>query len=205
MSPSHYISMRNIEGQPEYMYTHSYLGNGLMSARRSILMGNFSVEESSQIQQTLLKNPSHSVRSSCLGSLGNSTYIWNFDHNHFHVTFDNSYEDPFLSCYFGVKQFVLNSHIDQPEELLHRQIVAVSYFYDRMKDIRVVKQDSATVKVRDFFHYAENVCNGMMRFRKQSPFLCMDLVYIASYLHDGLGLPLHMDIQVSHSISIYFP
>lgn len=194
MSPPGRIAKHQIEGEPEYIYTHSYLGNGLMSARYSILLehshGQQSVEKPGLIGNRLY------VRSPCFKSLTNGTNIWKFNDNWFHISHHQNSYDPFEDCYEQVANFVIESRIDQPKELAHREVYAMSYFYDRMKDIRVLKHEQGYIKVRDYFRYAEHICNGMIKFKKQSPFLCLDLTYIASYLHDGLGLPLHKDILV---------
>lgn len=197
MSPPGFIAKHNIEGEPEYIYTHSYLGNGLMSARESILISNSetSVDEIDSGRNFTLLD--HHIVSPCFKILSNGTSVWKFNDNVFHISYDHSVPDPFSECYQEAQQFVESSNIDKPEELIHRQVYAMSYFYDRMKDIKVLKHEFGYIKVRDYFLYAEHVCNGVIRVRKQSAFLCLDLTYMAAYLHDGLGLPLHKDILVS--------
>ena len=193
MSPPSYISKQNIEGEPEYIYTHSYLGNGLMSARQSILL-DFSLQSTDSSNSPIAN---YRIVSPCFKMLGNNTDVWKFNDNLFHISYDNFVSDPFSECYQQAQEFVEGCNIDKPEELAHRQVYAMSYFYDRMKDIKVLKGESGYIKVRDYFLYAEHVCNGSIKLRKQSAFLCLDLTYIAAYLHDGLGLPLHKDILVS--------
>lgn len=198
-SPCDFIVKRYIEGEPEYIYTHSYLGNGLMSARKSILLKNFtkSLDLSDYTCGPGGNQLDYCIASPCFKLLGNQTDIWKFSGNIFHITSDNSVKDSFEECYIDAQRFVANSNIDKSEELLYRNIYAMGYFYDRMKDIRVVKKEQGYVKVRDFFTYAENICTGVIKVRKQSSFLCLDLLYIFSYLHHGLGLALHKDILVT--------
>lgn len=198
MSPPGYISKRNIEGEPEFIYTYSYLGNGLMSARQSIML-DYSLVEVEQPTDTLKSSSTlnYHILSPCFKTLANETAVWKFNEHLFHVNYDNSVADSFTKCYEQAQDFVERCNIDKTEELSHRIVYAMSYFYDRMKDIKVIKHDHGYIKVRDYFLYAEHVCNGSIKLRKQSAFLCLDLTYIAAYLHDGLGLPLHKDILVS--------
>ncbi|UXI17262.1 putative RAS-like protein [Sarcoptes scabiei] len=201
---SHYIVQRSIEGELEFLYTHSYLGNGLMAARKAILSHNNQFAEKNHSEKNT-KNYGYyerTVKSPCFKSLGNETLIWKQDRDIYHIRYNESItNNPWKECLQIVHRFVLRSNIDQPEELKFREIYAMSYFYDRMKDIRVVKHESGRVKIRDFFIYADHVCNGAIKLRKQSPFLCLDLIYIASYLHDGLGLPMNKDIMLVKKIN----
>ena len=193
MSPPGFIAKHNIEGEPEYIYAYSYLGNGLMSARQSILIKNSEIDSGHNF--SLLD---YHISSPCFKIFkSNVSYVWKFNDNLFHINYDNSFLNAFSGCYQEVQEFIEGSNIDKPEELVHRQVYAMSYFYDRMKDIKVIKQEFGHIKVRDYFLYAEHVCNGIIKLRKQSAFLCLDLTYIAAYLHDGLGLPLHKDILVN--------
>lgn len=148
------------------------------------------------------------------GGNGNASTKWSFNGHHFTISSlkdeeeedgndnnnNNNGSSAFAACYSAAQAFVDDSSIDRPAELAHRLVYAMSYFYDRMKDIKVVREESALIKVRDYFLYAEHICDGMIRMRKH-PFLCLDLTYIAAYLHDGLGLPLHKDILVSSFFS----
>lgn len=197
-SPKDFIVKRNIEGEPEFMYTHSYLGNGLMSARQSILLQNYTTEKRKLVTHLVGDRAHHlvDVNSACFQALGDRSEVWQFQQLHFNLTYADGFESPYKECYREVGSFVEFANIDKPDELVEREVYAMGYFYDRMKDIRVVRNESGLIKVRDYVNYAENVCNGVIRLRKQSIFLCLDLVYISSYLHDGLGLPLHKDITV---------
>ena len=210
MSPPGFITRQHIEGEPEYIYSHSYLGNGLMSAREAILLRYSKVIEEergffSSEHHHHLEKVHYRVMSPCFRSLGNhsSTSWTSFNGHRFTIGYDRSVaaekygSSDFAACYQAAQHLVDASAIDRPPELAQRAVYAMSYFYDRMKDIRVVREESGYVKVRDYFRYAEHLCGGTIRLKRQSPFLCLDLAYIAAYLHDGLGLPLHKDILVS--------
>lgn len=181
-----------------------------MSAREAILLkysGRLNrAEEALQDGNALeeLGQPLHyHVSSPCFRSLGNLTTSWTSFNNHrFTIAYDgegedNDEESAFAACYQAAQRFVDASSVDRPAELAHRQVYAMSYFYDRMKDIKVIKEESGWIKVRDYFRYGEHLCGGTIRMKRQSAFLCLDLAYIAAYLHDGLGLPLHKDLLVS--------
>ncbi|XP_046908948.2 ectonucleoside triphosphate diphosphohydrolase 5 [Dermatophagoides farinae] len=198
-----YIVQRNIEGEQEFIYTHSYLGLGLMSARRSILANDIDHSKSSSIKTEYNHHHEYWIRSPCFKILHNETYHWQQDQIVFHIQYNNDGDGQrtWFECLSRVEHFVIDANIDRPEELQHREIYAISYFYDRMKDIKVIRNDSGRVRVGDFFLYAENVCRGMIRIRRQNPFLCVDLTYIACYLHYGLGIPMTKDIMLVKKIN----
>ncbi|OTF77704.1 ectonucleoside triphosphate diphosphohydrolase 5-like protein, partial [Euroglyphus maynei] len=196
-----YIVQRNIEGEQEFIYTHSYLGLGLMAARRSILAIDLDHSKSSSTSKSSNGYHEYWIRSACFKILNNETYHWQQDHFIYHIQYDDNDDDPWLKCLKNVKMFIAESNVDRPEELQQREIYAISYFYDRMKDIRVVRMDNGRVRVADFFLYAENVCRRTIRLRRQNPFLCIDLTYIACYLHYGLGIPLTKDIMLVKKIN----
>ena len=203
-----YIVQRYIEGEQEFIYTHSYLGLGLMSARRSILAMDIDHSKSSSSSSLSIGmdyNYEYWISSPCFKILNNETYHWRQDHQIYHIQYNNNgdKDDDDISwykCLSNVENFIINANIDQPEELKHRQIYAISYFYDRMKDIRIVRNDNGQVRVGDFFLYAENICRNSIRIKRQNPFLCIDLTYIACYLHYGLGLPTTKDIMLVKKI-----
>lgn len=168
-----------------------------MSARKSILLQNFT--KTFNNTDICRYSNEFTIKSACFKILSNRTYTWIHDQNIFHITYDhqNSPENAWEICLRDVQKFIDISNIDKPEELNNRQIFAIGYFYDRMKNIKVIRNESGRVKVSDFFLYSENICNGIIKMKRQSPFLCLDLTYISAYLHYGLGISLNNYIMVS--------
>ncbi|CAG2113348.1 unnamed protein product, partial [Medioppia subpectinata] len=187
-SPNGYIVKEDIEGEPEYLYTHSYLGFGLMSARKRILLASGRVRP--------LTDTHILVSSPCFATTPNRTEKWTFEGVTYEIAAD---EDSVLSgtafddCYDLSRQLVATA-VHKPEELRDREVFGLSYYYDRMNDVRLVKDKTGRVKVRDYYSTAENVCQSVVKLRKQSPFLCLDMTYITAFLRDGLGLDWQKDI-----------
>ena len=194
-APNGFIVKRDIEGEPEYIYTHSYLGFGLMSARKRILLQSDFAEVISD-QKTLR------ISSPCFETSGNRTEKWSFEDTNYEITGEPS-PDSFAKCYEMAKRLVANA-IHKPEELKNREIYGLSYYFDRMKDVRVVKGQFGAIKVKDYYSTAENICKSGIKIRRQSPFLCLDLTYITAFLHNGLGLDWQKDITVCNCNQICY-
>lgn len=191
-SPNGFIAKRDIEGEPEYIYTHSYLGFGLMSARSKILLN-------SNYANVISEEKTLRISSPCFGTSGNRTEIWKFNGITYEITGEQS-PNAFDRCYELAKQLVFTA-INKPEELKTREIYGLSYYFDRMSDVRIVKSKTGTIKVRDYYSIAENICKSVIKMRNQSPFLCLDLTYISAFLHDGLGLDWQKDITLVKKIN----
>lgn len=189
-SPREFIIQKNIEGEMENLYTHSYLGFGLMSARKHILLPskNFSQETKSIIK----------LSSPCFSNLSpNQSVNWKFQHVIFEISKVNSINS-FEKCYKLAQDFVVNS-IHKPEEIKDREIYLLSYYFDRMADVNVIQATNGIgfIKVKDYLLMAEEICNSKVKLDNQSPFLCLDLTYISALLHDGFGINWDKKLTVS--------
>jgi ectonucleoside triphosphate diphosphohydrolase 5/6 len=190
-SPNGFIVKRDIGGEPEYIYTHSYLGYGLMSARKALLLNNYT--------QIISEQKVYEVINPCFEIIGNKTEKWVFGDITYFINSEKSLNQ-FERCYEIAKKFVENA-IHKPEELKTRQIYGLSYYFDRMTDVRIIKGQMGVIKVRDYYMIAENICKSVIKIRNQSPFLCLDLTYITAFLRDGLGLDWQKEITLVKKIN----
>ncbi|KFM59916.1 Ectonucleoside triphosphate diphosphohydrolase 5, partial [Stegodyphus mimosarum] len=124
-SPKDYIVKRKVLNKTMSIYTHSYLGLGLMSARLSIL-------KLSNVKSDHSENES-SFTSSCIHP--NVNVKWKFDLNEYNVSGRADEQFGFKYCYDKAVKF-LGDSVDQPEELLKREVYALSYYYDRAVDLK---------------------------------------------------------------------
>ena len=166
-----------------------------MSARKRILL-------QSSHSQVISEEETVRTNSPCFATSGNRTENWSFGDINYEITGQQS-TDSFEKCYELAKGLVANA-IHKPEELKTREIYGLSYYFDRMKDVRIVKGHFGPIKVKDYYSIAENICKSGIKIKKQSPFLCLDLTYITAFLHDGLGLDWGKDITVRVLLSTFF-
>uniref|UniRef100_M4A1U8 nucleoside diphosphate phosphatase n=1 Tax=Xiphophorus maculatus TaxID=8083 RepID=M4A1U8_XIPMA len=168
------------------LYTHSYLGNGLMAARLSTL-GALGAEG---LEWQVFK-------SLCLPSKFRDD--WSFGGLTYQVSGDQDGRAGYKPCYQEVLK-VVKGIIHQPHELEDSNVFyAFSYYFDRAVDAGLISKynvQGGTVRVRDFKKRAKEACNKMSEFPAVSPFLCMDLTYITCLLKDGFGFKDSTVLQV---------
>uniref|UniRef100_A0A3Q2ZD64 nucleoside diphosphate phosphatase n=1 Tax=Kryptolebias marmoratus TaxID=37003 RepID=A0A3Q2ZD64_KRYMA len=138
------------------LYSHSYLGNGIMAARLATL-----------------------------GAVGAEGTVLNAD---LRVFCHRCGHAGYKLCYQEVLK-VVKGIIHQPYELKDSNVFfAFSYYFDRAVDAGLIDGvQGGMLQVRDFKKRAKEVCNKTTRYLPVSPFLCMDLTYIACLLKDGFG------------------
>ncbi|CAI5453288.1 unnamed protein product [Caenorhabditis angaria] len=166
------------------LFTHSFLGNGLIASRLAIMQ-----QESSQ------ENAENQLKTSCMPD-GFSIRNWEYSLKHWQINGSNNYG--FENCYKTSKEFVKSSQIMQPTELIisenSKPIYLFSYFFDRGLNSELVKDtNGGEIQLKDFKKAAEIACgrerseierrNGEHWWAWQ----CLDLTYIYSLLRDGYG------------------
>lgn len=161
------------------LYTHSYLGLGLMSARFQ-MMDNIPGDPPKLTTPCFIPGITETL------SKGGIKYIVSArpDHNGF---------DP---CY-SIAQGLIKRNVQLVPELKDHHIIAFSYFYDRGVESGMIDPAGGNVTVGNFLEAARNVCSNHL---KDQPYLCMDLTYIYSILHDGYTLPLEKNIQLAKKV-----
>lgn len=151
------------------LYTHSYLGLGLMSARAEVL------GQPSPAPDAVLVTP-------CLAPDVKATW------EHEHVLYNLRGQRPedatgsgvFLACSERVRS-VLKGRVRPVEP---QQFYAFSYYYDRALVIRAIDVEGGVVTVSDYSTAAKRVCSGEVLSSDQTPLLCLDLVYISVLLQE---------------------
>ncbi|KAJ9596472.1 hypothetical protein L9F63_012511, partial [Diploptera punctata] len=183
------------------VYTKSYLGLGLMAARKQILsVGN--------------TKDAKTLRSECINP------IIKKDWTYAGVTYtvmgpekpaykaDKNMKNGgypvvrFKECHKIINDYV-NQKVDKPKELNDKIISAFSYYYDRATDCCSYPFTGGVVTVKDFITAANKTCDIP---NADQPFMCLDLTFISVLLQNGFGLSpdksLHLYKQVDgHEIS----
>ncbi|XP_067136580.1 ectonucleoside triphosphate diphosphohydrolase 5-like isoform X1 [Centruroides vittatus] len=180
-SPKEYIIKRTIQNESIILYTHSYLGLGLMSARLGILQSTTShkkFEEGHEILNSPCIHPSIKEK-------------WIYGGKSYLVKGMKSGKYNFDSCYKQAQTF-LNMTVDHPVELPKRIIFALSYYFDRAADMGIIdRQKGGKLTINEYKKAASKACN---KTNLKQAFLCLDSTYIIALLHHGLGL--NMDTEL---------
>ncbi|KAF0027917.1 hypothetical protein F2P81_020658 [Scophthalmus maximus] len=170
-SPIDYIRSFQMFNNTHTVYTHSYLGLGLMSARLAVLGG---VDASPQYS----------------GSWEHADVVYT-------VKGQKAGEPVYEACLTKVEK-VLYRKVMKASEAADVEFYAFSYYYDRAVDVGVI-EDGGYIRVSDYTDAALRVCGGLS-VSPQSPFLCLDLVYISVLLQE-LGFPPHKQFKLARTIN----
>ncbi|XP_048456616.1 ectonucleoside triphosphate diphosphohydrolase 6 isoform X1 [Rhincodon typus] len=171
-SPVNYITSIQMFNSTYTLYSHSYLGFGLMSARLAILGGTEGrpLEEGQELE------------SSCLSP--NYKAEWKHAEIVYNIKGQKAGEPIYDSCYARIEK-VLSKKVHKPEEVGSLSFYAFSYYYDRAVDVGLIEEEKGgTLKVEDYGKAARRVCQSMESESTDKPFLCMDLVYITVLLEE---------------------
>ncbi|TWW78528.1 ectonucleoside triphosphate diphosphohydrolase 6 [Takifugu flavidus] len=172
MSPIDYIRSFRMFNNTHTVYTHSYLGLGLMSARLAILGG---VDASPLGGSTELVSP-------CLAPEYSGS--WEYAEVVYTVRGQKAGEPLYEACVTRVEKFLYKKLL-KVSEAADADFFSLSYFYDRVVDLALLGEgDEGTVHVSDYVNAAKRVCSGLSVSPQQSPFLCLDLVYISVLLQE---------------------
>lgn len=186
------------------VYTHSYLGLGLMAARKEILsFGN------AQGTTTLRSKCINPIIKTDWSYAGVTYTVMGPETPHYkEVKVHRSVKEKypvviFEECLKIVGSYV-NKKVDKPKELNQKTIGAFSYYYDRATEYGLIDPfTGGVVSVRDFHDAANKTCATP---NTEQPFMCLDLTFITVLLQQGFGLSpdktLHLYKQVDgHEIS----
>jgi len=176
-SPPSYLHTASVFGKEQKLYTHSYLGAGLMAAREGVFR---------------LNDPSEAT------SLASSCIVGEDEVEYRKYKVKREKKMGASACMDEVKQFLGSVGIDQSKELPTRKTVAFSYFYDRAVDAGLLKKgENGIVTVQQFLRAAEDACD---KPDPASPFLCVDLTFISGLLHHGYQLPASAELGLYKKI-----
>ncbi|XP_076299140.1 ectonucleoside triphosphate diphosphohydrolase NTPase isoform X2 [Lasioglossum baleicum] len=184
----------NIFNHNMSVYTHSYLGMGLMAARKEIITHGMKLNNI---------NPRTPVelRSECINPIVSTE--WNYGglnylvkgpvHGAHKLVKNQNYaggevDRPivnFPECLKIIEKYV-NGMKNKPEGLKDHKIYAFSYYFDRATEVGLVDPFAGgVVQVRAFLKQAKEACDYP---NTDQPFICLDLTYIYVLLRDGFGL-----------------
>ncbi|XP_027862871.1 ectonucleoside triphosphate diphosphohydrolase 6 isoform X1 [Xiphophorus couchianus] len=167
------------------VYTHSYLGLGLMSARLAVLGG---VDVSPSGGSTERVSP-------CLAP----EFSGSWEHADVIYTLKGQKEgEPVYEACLNKIQKVLYRKLSAAPEAADVDFYAFSFYYDRAVDLQAIDEAAGgTIRVSDYGQAAERVCRGPPDL--QNPFLCLDLVYISVLLQE-LGFPAHKQLRLARTV-----
>lgn len=157
----HFIHQVDIlEGQPLDVYSHSYLGLGLMAAREAIFK--------------------KSLKSTCITS--SQALKFNFHGQEYVVSKDDN--AGLDACLSTVQAVIKDNDVHQPVDISNRDIVAFSYFYDLAVEAGLISGYQGQVLVQDYKNAASKAC-----LSSEESYACLDLSFVYGLLSDGYGLP----------------
>ncbi|XP_023587145.1 ectonucleoside triphosphate diphosphohydrolase 6 isoform X2 [Trichechus manatus latirostris] len=185
-SPASYITLLQMFNRTYQLYSYSYLGLGLMSARLALLGG---VEGQPATDGKELVSP-------CLppGFRGE----W----EHAEVTYRISGEkaaNPHELCASRVSE-ILRGKVHRTEEVKHMDFYAFSYYYDLAAQVGLIDAErGGSLVVGDFEIAAKYVCRTMETHTQTNPFVCMDLTYVSLLLQE-FGFPGNKVLKLTRKI-----
>lgn len=167
-APSDFLHPVKIQSESQTIYSHSYLGLGLMAAREAI----FKIGDSPD---------SLSLKTACV----NSTQTFQFHGKEYTISPDS--RPGYELCMLEVQKMLDSMSIHQCAEVPTRKIAAFSYFHDRAVDSGILSSQevSAVISVQEYLDAAQRECNY---HQAAQPWLCVDLAYIGGLLHHGYRL-----------------
>ncbi|KFQ49644.1 Ectonucleoside triphosphate diphosphohydrolase 6, partial [Pelecanus crispus] len=169
------------------LYSYSYLGLGLMSARLAILGG---VEGKPLGEGEELISP-------CLPPGFKSE--WQHAEIVYKIKGQKAGEPLYESCSNKVAK-MLYKKVHKTEEVKDLDFYTFSYYYDRAAEVGLIDQEKGgSLTVGDFEIAAKYVCKTMEIRPGSSPFLCMDLTYI-TFLLQELGFPKSQVFKLARKI-----
>lgn len=178
--PKNFTSKITLFNRSYKLYTHSYLGQGLMSARFSLLSDNRNPAD--VLNTTILTSP-------CLPN--NFSGKFRFGSHKYQVgSLTNG--SSFSACLKDAVNFVDKYMVDI-KELSSADIYIFSYFFDRAKDAGIIGRSGGQMTVKDFKRAARHYFSNPLL---DHPYLGMDLTYIYALLHDGYHIRSNKGMEV---------
>ncbi|XP_062059763.1 ectonucleoside triphosphate diphosphohydrolase 6 isoform X2 [Lepus europaeus] len=185
-SPPGHLTALQMFNRTYRLYSYSYLGLGLMSARLAILGG---VEgEPAKDGEELL--------SPCLPP--NFRGEW----EHAEITYRIAGQEAaslYETCARRVAG-VLRDRVHHTEEVKRVEFYAFSYYYDLAASVGLIDAEKGgSLVVGDFETAAKYVCRTLETQPHSSPFMCMDLTYISLLLQE-FGFPRNKVLKLTRKI-----
>ena len=168
-----------VMGDSVKLYSHSYLGLGLMAAREAIFKSGNPGDAANKLKSPCVTSP--------------QPLPWKYQGKEYLVFNDGA---SFENCIKLVNRVVNGANVHMPQPLADKEIAAFSYFYDRASEIGLVPPGATegVVTVRSFIYEAGRACDPDAN--PNSGFYCVDLAFISSLLTKGYGLPQEKEITL---------
>lgn len=196
-----YISEVSLLHHPIPLYSHSYLGLGLMIARKEILTYG-------------LKSGVTEIQSECINPIiknhnwlyGGVTYSVSGPKDPLILKKKNPgisgfYEVPVVrmkECTSIVQKYIKSKNVHIPLELKDRDVIVFSYFYDRAVESGIIDVvDTATSTVKAFQKAADAACHDP---NTEQPFMCLDLTFISVLFIEGYGFSPNTKLTLADKI-----
>ncbi|XP_017023997.1 ectonucleoside triphosphate diphosphohydrolase 5 isoform X1 [Drosophila kikkawai] len=161
------------------VFTHSYLGLGLMAARHAVFSHGYKKEAS--VLESVCVNPIIANRT---WTYGNVQYKISGKENP-----KSSAEQPivdFDACLELVKSKVMPLVKPKPFTLKQHAVAAFSYYFERAVETGLVDPIAGgETTVEAFRKKAQEICAIP---NDEQPFMCFDLTFISTLLREGFGL-----------------
>ncbi|XP_067092617.1 ectonucleoside triphosphate diphosphohydrolase 6 [Osmerus mordax] len=186
-SPFDYITSFQMFNTTHTLYSHSYLGLGLMSARLAVLGG---IEGQPSEGSLELVSP-------CLAP----EYSGQWEHAEVRYTVkgQKAGEPIYEACLRKVEK-MLYKKVEKAEEAKDMDFYAFSYYYDKAVNMGAIDEKAGgTIRVSDYIEAAKRVCNKMETSQAEKPFQCLDLTYISVLLQE-LGFPKDKVFKLARTI-----
>ncbi|XP_020040289.2 ectonucleoside triphosphate diphosphohydrolase 6 isoform X1 [Castor canadensis] len=185
-SPPGHLTALQMFNRTYKLYSYSYLGLGLMSARLAILGG---VEGKPAKDGKELLSP-------CLPPEFKGEW------EHAEITYRISGQKAaslYDLCAHRVSE-ILRNKVHRTQEVDHVDFYAFSYYYDLAASVGLIDAEKGgSLVVGDFEIAAKYVCRTLETRPQASPFTCMDLIYISSLLQE-LGFPRDKVLKLTRKI-----
>ncbi|KAG8583745.1 hypothetical protein GDO81_008528 [Engystomops pustulosus] len=187
-APAGYITNFQLFNRTFHLYSHSYLGLGLMSARLQIMGGT---EGKPLGSGGVLVTP-------CI----TPGFVTEFIHAGitYKVKGQSDVKSLYQSCSDSVAK-MLSGKVNRANEASTLNFYAFSYYFDRAEDSHLIDPVvGGFLKVSDFETAAIKECTSIEKTAGSNPYLCMDLTYITHLLQD-LGFPKDKQLKLVKKIN----
>ncbi|KRZ60297.1 Nucleoside-diphosphatase uda-1 [Trichinella nativa] len=178
--PSSFIKEITLFSKKVKLYSHSYLGNGIMASRLNILR--------------MSGKSTGTVISPCIAVADDLN--WKFQETNYRILGSSEYG--FDNCYKNVRKHVYLSSIHDAGRFILGDLYAFGYFYNHALRIGIISTQGGNVTAAQFMVAAKKACSRTEKFKNDSwkPWQCLDLTYIYSLLVDGYGIAADRNITI---------
>ncbi|XP_012583845.1 PREDICTED: ectonucleoside triphosphate diphosphohydrolase 6 isoform X2 [Condylura cristata] len=185
-SPPGYLTSLQMFNRTYKLYSYSYLGLGLMSARLAILGG---------VEGKPAKNGKELV-SPCLSP----SYRGEWEHAEITYRISGQKAVNLHELCANRVSAVLQSKVHRTAEVKDVDFYAFSYYYDLAATVGLIDAEKGgSLVVGDFEIAAKYVCRTAETQPHSNPFVCMDLTYISLLLRE-FGFPENKVLRLTRKI-----